>query len=151
MSGEEQQTFLGRGWAFPPSFDRTSASVEMVENEPDIRESLEILLTTRIGERILEPRYGSDLNRFLFEPLDTTLKTYIQEIIRDAILYFEPRIIAERISLTTKPNEGMVIIDVEYLIPTVNSRNNLVFPFYIQNGQITLSPILPPSDGGSTT
>ena len=128
---EQNSSFFGQGWAFPPSFDRAAGSVAMVKNEDDIRESLHILLTTRIGERILEPRYGCDLTRFLFEPIDTTLKTYMREVIRDAILYFEPRIKLEDIQLTAVPNEGKIDIELKYLIPTVNSRFNFVFPFYL--------------------
>lgn len=127
----ENVSFFGRGWAFPPSFDKASNSVAMVENETDIRESLQILLTTRVGERLLEPLYGCDLTRFLFEPIDTTLKTYMREVIRDAILYFEPRIKLIDITLYPLPNAGRIDISVDYLIPTVNSRTNLVFPFYL--------------------
>lgn len=129
MSGNN--SFFGRGWAFPPSFDKASNSVAMVEKEADINESLQILLTTRVGERLLEPLYGCDLTRFLFEPIDTTLKTYMREVIRDAILYFEPRIKLLDIQLHPLANEGRIDIEVDYLIPSVNSRTNLVFPFYL--------------------
>lgn len=131
MASGDNSSFFGRGWAFPPSFDKASNSVAMVEKETDIRQSLEILLTTRVGERLLEPRYGCDLTRFLFEPIDTTLKTYMREIIRDAILYFEPRIKLKDIALHARPEEGRIDIEVDYLIPSVNSRTNLVFPFYL--------------------
>ncbi len=124
-------TFFGRGWAFPPQFDKASNSVQTVEKETDIKQSLIILLTTRVGERLLEPLYGCDLTRFLFEPIDTTLKTYMREVIRDAILYFEPRIKLIDIELHVLPNEGRIDIELDYLIPSVNSRTNLVFPFYL--------------------
>ncbi len=127
----DSNTFFGRGWAFPPSFDRSRGGAEMVEKETDIRQSLHILLTTRVGERLLEPLYGCDLTRFLFEPIDTTLKTYMREVIRDAILYFEPRIKLKDIQLYAVPNEGRIDIELDYLIPTVNSRFNFVFPFYL--------------------
>ena len=130
MAGDSN-SFMGRGWAFPPSFDKATSSTAMVENERDIGESLQILLTTRVGERLLEPRYGCDLTRFLFEPIDTTLKTYMREVIRDAILYFEPRVKLIDIDLVAVPNDGRIDIGLEYLIPTVNSRTNLVFPFYL--------------------
>ncbi|SDE09466.1 GPW/gp25 family protein [Kordiimonas lacus] len=127
----DNNTFFGRGWAFPPTFDRGRGGAEMVEKETDIRQSLHILLTTRVGERLLEPLYGCDLTRFLFEPIDTTLKTYMREVIRDAILYFEPRIKLKDIQLYAVPNEGRIDIELDYLIPTVNSRFNFVFPFYL--------------------
>ncbi len=132
---DPQTSFLGRGWAFPPSFDKTSGTTKMAEDETDIRQSMEILLSTQIGERILEPRYGCDLQRFVFEPLDTTLATYIRELVRDAVLYFEPRVIVERVELVTTPQEGQLDIIIHYLIPSTNTRNNLVYPFYLGEGR----------------
>ena len=128
---EENGSFLGRGWAFPPAFDRHSGETAMAEDETDIRQSLQILLSTQVGERILQPRYGCDLRRYVFEPLDATLKTYLFELVRDAILYFEPRIVAESIELETDALEGRLDIIVHYHIPSTNTRNNLVYPFYL--------------------
>ncbi len=47
--------FLGRGWSFPPTFNRYIPGVEMVEKEADVAGSLEILVTTALGERIMLP------------------------------------------------------------------------------------------------
>lgn len=128
---EDTHSILGRGWGFPPTFDKAGATVRLVDEEEDVRQSLEILLSTRIGERLMQPRFGCNLDRFQFEPLDTTVRTYIKELVRDAILYFEPRVILESVTLTTVPDEGLLNIEVWYRIPATNSRNNLVYPFYI--------------------
>jgi phage baseplate assembly protein W len=126
--------FLGTGWSFPPTFDKDGATVEMLSDENDIRSSLEILLSTSVGERIMQPRYGCNLKNFLFEPLNTTMKAYIKDLVKKAILYFEPRVKLEEISLVADDNNGMLVITVEYTVRTTNTRNNLVFPFYIQEG-----------------
>lgn len=131
MGANQNSGFFGRGWAFPPNFNKASNGVVMVEKIEDINESLKILLSTRVGERLLEPLYGCELSRFLFEPIDTTLKTYMREVIRDAILYFEPRIKLIDIDLRALPDEGRIDIALDYLVPSVNSRGNLVFPFYL--------------------
>ena len=111
----------------------------MAENEDDVRQSLHILLSTAVGERILEPKYGCNLRRFLFEPLDTTLRTYIKDVVRDAILYFEPRVVLERVSVEALSGEGQLIIGVEYQIPATNTRTNLVFPFYLREGEASVT------------
>ena len=128
---EENGSFLGRGWAFPPAFDRRSGETAMAADETDIRQSLAVLLSTQVGERGLQPRYGCDLRRYVFDPLDATLKTYIFELVRDAILYFEPRIVAESVDLEAKPLEGRLDIIVNYFIPSTNTRTNLVHPYYL--------------------
>jgi phage baseplate assembly protein W len=130
----KETSFLGTGWGFPPTFDKTEGKVEVVSNERDIKESLHILLTTRVGERIMHPRYGCNMDKLLFEPLNTTLQTYMQDLVRTAILYYEPRIILHKVSLEPEPEEGRVMIDVEFTIAGTNTRYNFVYPFYQDEG-----------------
>ena len=127
--------FLGRGWGFPPTFDRASGTVDMLEGVADIQSSLHVLLTTMVGERLMQPRYGCNLEEMIFESLDTTLRTQLTDKIETAILYFEPRIDLERVFLnTTRELEGVLLIEVDYRVRTTNSRFNFVFPFYKTEG-----------------
>lgn len=73
---ENKKAFLGIGWGFPPEFSEDLNEVVMISDEEDIKSSLEILLTTRLGERVLLPNYGCNLQELLFERLDRTLITY---------------------------------------------------------------------------
>jgi len=132
---ENKKSFLGVGWGFPPEFKMGQKSVKMISDEEDIKSSLHILLTTRLGERVMLPEYGCNLEELLFENLDRTLITYIIELIKTAILYHEPRIDVIKIDISeTEPLEGKLIIEIEYRIRATNSRTNVVFPFYKEEG-----------------
>ena len=125
------KSFLGTGWGFPPTFSTTASAVGMLSNEEDIKSSLEILLTTRQGERVMRPDYGCNLDELVFEPLTTTFKSYIKDLITTAILYYEPRIDVNAIELDdTGEVEGRILIVIDYTVRTTNSRFNFVFPFY---------------------
>jgi phage baseplate assembly protein W len=89
---EQNFLFIGRGWSFPPNFNNASGSVDMLEQEADIASSLEILLGTVRGERVMLPQYGCNLDELIFENLDTRMKTLMTDKIESAILYHEPRI-----------------------------------------------------------
>lgn len=127
-------SFLGTGWSFPPSFNRNSGTVEMVTDEEDIKQSLNILLSTSLGERVMQPKYGCNLNDYVFEGLSSSTIGYIKERVANSILYYEPRIIAEKIDVTADDStdllEGRFTISVEYSIPGTNSRFNYVYDFY---------------------
>jgi phage baseplate assembly protein W len=69
----KEKPFLGRGWGFPPTFNKDLSSVEMVSNEKDIKESLNIYLSTKIGERIMRSDYGCLIHDYLFEPSDNNI------------------------------------------------------------------------------
>lgn len=130
-----KESFLGRGWGFPPEFVKSAASVRMTEAEEDIERSLQILLSTRPGERILVPDYGCNLNELLFKPLNLTLKTYVIDLIKTAILYHEPRIDVEKISIDeSTDNDGILLINIDYRVRITNSRKNMVYPFFKNEG-----------------
>lgn len=131
----ETNSFLGTGWGFPPEFDKKTKSVKMISNVADIESSLGILLSTRLGERMMLPNYGCNLDELLFKPLNLTLKTYVIDLIKTAILYHEPRIDVDKISIdSTREMEGVLFIKIDYTVRTTNSRKNMVYPFYKVEG-----------------
>jgi hypothetical protein len=132
---ETNRSFLGRGWGFPPEFNRLTKAVNMLEDEADIKSSLEILLSTRLGERVMVPNYGCNLDELLFKPLTLTLKTFVVDLIKTAILYHEPRIEINKIEIDPANEfEGVLLIILDYTVRATNSRKNMVYPFYKEEG-----------------
>ncbi len=125
-------SFLGTGWSFPPAFGKGGASVEMVSGVEDIHQSLQILLSTQRGERVLQSEFGCDLNDVLFEEVDQSLINTLTSLISDAILYYEPRIKLEDLDISeSEAEQGLLLIRIEYTVRSTNSRFNMVYPFYI--------------------
>lgn len=123
--------FLGTGWGFPPEFPENGGGVVMVSDEEDIQQSLEILFGTLEGERFMVPGYGLKPHELLFEPVNTTLKAFLEDRITTAILIYEPRIQLLSLEIDSPdPNAGTLRISLEYEVRSTNSRYNLVFPFY---------------------
>ncbi len=131
---EENNSFLGRGWTFPVTFKDESCTVEMSENEKDIKESLVILLTTSLGERVMRPGYGANLEDLLFESINVTTATMIINRLKRAILFHEPRVKVQDIDMVPDHVNGRMEVTVEYTIIATNTRTNLVFPFYLNEG-----------------
>lgn len=128
-------SFLGTGWAFPPTFDDETGNVELVSDLEDIKESLDILLSTSLGERVMQPNYGCNLDDYMFESLNNNLIGLIKHHVENSILYYEPRIVVENIDVTAADStdliEGRFTISVEYSIPETNSRFNYVYDYYL--------------------
>ncbi len=132
---DNKKSFLGTGWSFPPEFTKNTNAVKMISAEADIKSSLEVLLSTRLGERIMVPNYGCNLDELLFENLNRTLITYVSELIRTAILYHEPRIDVNKIDISQSDIlQGELFIEIVYTVRATNSRSNVVFPFYLEEG-----------------
>ena len=128
-----EDNFLGRGWSFPPTFNKQG--VVLTAGVEDIERSLDIILTTRLRERVLSPDFGSDLQEYVFEPIDTTLRTRLREVVKTAILYYEARIQLVDV-LIEEPFESprTLLIDVQFKIKATNTRHNYVYPFYKNEG-----------------
>lgn len=130
----DDNPFLGTGWGFPPTFQKETRSVEMLSGAEDIQSSLQILLSTTLGERIMQPAYGSNLKEYIFDPLDSSLDAFLKDLIKTAILYFEPRILLDKVSLESEALDGRVTISLEYRIRSTNTRYNFVLPYYLNEG-----------------
>jgi len=141
---QQYQSFLGTGWSFPPRFDQASGSVAMTADEEDIAASLQILFGTLRGERFLNPKYGLNLRELLFEPMSTTMTTFVKDNIRTNILVYESRIAVENLALdTSRQYDGRISILLEYRVRATNSRYNLVYPFFISDGSEVKLPVPP--------
>jgi len=128
------ESFLGTGWSFPPSFNK-AGGVELVSNDIDIKQALQILLSTSLGERTMLPKYGCDLSDYLFSSISDSNLYLIQEQITSAIINFEPRVTVNSVQIDqTQYLDGILSILVDYSVITTNTRFNLVFPYYKLEG-----------------
>ena len=132
MNGSDTRaSFLGRGWSFPPEFSDAAKDVLMTEGQADIDASLRILFGTAAGERFLVPTYGLDMRELQFEPMSTSMRTFLLDRIKTAILIFEPRITVLSLDVRNPTErDGTLLIALEYMVRATSSRFNLVYPFY---------------------
>ncbi|WP_243018666.1 MULTISPECIES: GPW/gp25 family protein [Candidatus Cardinium] len=128
---ENDPNFLGRGWKFPPSFNHHSSTVEMVKGLNDIKESLIILMRTRIGERIIEDKYGCDLTPLAFQQLDLNLETFMVNNIKQTIAEHEPRVEVLDVKLTA-PNdgEGAIDINIHYKVKNLDIEATIQYGYH---------------------
>lgn len=132
---DTDKSFLGRGWAFPPRFDRRTRSIDMVAAEDDIEQSLRILMSTSPGERTMQPSYGCGLKAHVFDEITESTLAVIRDTIERAVLFFEPRITLENVDVdASQALDGVLLISLVYKIRATNSRSNIVYPFYFLEG-----------------
>tara|TARA_B110000438_G_C15797650_1_gene643598 strand:+ start:130 stop:552 length:423 start_codon:yes stop_codon:yes gene_type:complete len=132
---KDLRSFLGTGWSFPPSFNKHTKSVDMVSDEIDISQSLKIILFTDLGSRIMRPDFGSDVKNFTFESINKGSIARLSDVVEGAINRHEPRIDLEKVDIDhSNAVDGKLLIQLTFMIKSVNVRTNAVFPFYIKEG-----------------
>jgi phage baseplate assembly protein W len=134
MNGDK--TFLGTGWGFPPSFDPSTRRAVLASHEEDVAQSLWILLSTTPGERTLQPTFGCGVKKLVFEPITESTLTEMRDLIRRAVLFFEPRVTLESVEFDLdRMMDGELGVRLVYRIRSTNSRANLVYPLYLFEGR----------------
>ncbi len=127
-----EKRFLGVGWAFPPRLGGDGAFVTVSEEE-DIREAIRIILETAPGERPMRPEFGCGIHDFVFSVINAATLGQIGTEVRRALTLFEPRILLERVEVSPREAEsGRLLIEIDYTVKRSNSRQNMVYPFYLK-------------------
>ncbi|MBQ9632871.1 MAG: GPW/gp25 family protein [Lachnospiraceae bacterium] len=134
MDDNHAKEFLGRGFSFPIRVDKNTGEVQTSGREENIEESIRIILNTRRGERIRNPRFGCGIWDYAFATMDYTSLSSMKREVEMALVRWEPRI--EDIEVTVEPleSEGRVLFHIRYVVRGTNNPFNMVFPFYINEG-----------------
>jgi len=111
------------GFSFSPT-----GGVEMVEDRDSVRQAVLLLLSTRMGERVMRPDYGCDLHKLVFSPNDDTTAGLAMHYVRQAIEYWEPRIVVERLDASRdEAYPERLNILLEYRLSSSSLRDSLIF------------------------
>ncbi len=124
--------WLGTGLRFPVRPDPTTGRLSYINSMELVRQSIETILDTEPGERIMLPGFGCGLRRYLMEPNTLTTRTAMREDISDALSRWEPRISLTNVAVTPGEDPSLVWIEIAYLRLADLRPDNLVYPFYLK-------------------
>jgi uncharacterized protein len=128
MTGSE---FLGKGWRFPIRPDATGG-LGYVDGDGNVEQSLQILLMTALGERVMRPDFGCKAPRLVFAPGSVQYLRLLETTVREAVRDWEPRVeLTDVRAEAMLGDETKVIVNIAYRVRSSNTRGNLVFPFYL--------------------
>jgi hypothetical protein len=136
MTGTDAKAFLGKGWSFPVRLDPGTGDIAIATYEEDIRQAILIILRTALGERVMRPDFGAGLETLVFEAVNTTTMALTKHRVEQGLVTWEPRIDVNDVQVTTDPPmRNTLRIAIGYTVRATNTFYNLVFPFYLQEGQ----------------
>ena len=129
--------FLGVGWASPVAV-RADGTIALSEHDENVSQAIRIILGTNRGERVMRPNFGAGLRDFVLRPISAGLLAQVKQRVSDALVDEEPRIDVLSIDVTRDgTSAARLLIDVAYQVRSTNTRTNLVYPFYLQEGTST--------------
>ena len=123
--------FVGTGWRFPILPDLTGG-LGYASGDENVEQSLKILLLTNLGQRVMRFDFGSKAPSLVFSPGSLQYLGILETTIRDAVRDWEPRVDLEEVRAEPElDDESRITVNIGYRVRTTNTRNNLVFPFYL--------------------
>ncbi len=131
----DPKAFLGVGWAFPFGL-AADGEAATVRYDVDVEQAIRIILGTNPGERVMRPDFGAGLDDFLFEPITAGTLERVRRRVEEALIDFERRIDVLRVEV--KPGgapANRLDIFIDYRVRSTNALQNLVYPFYFEEGE----------------
>lgn len=130
MAGREKE-FLGQGLAFPLQVN-PRGEIALATGEHDIAQSIQIILGTVPGERVMRPEFGCRAWELIFAPRDAATEGLLIHYVQQALGRWEPRIEVKDVSVSNDPaREGALLVEIYYEVKATHDVRSIVYPFYI--------------------
>jgi phage baseplate assembly protein W len=102
------------GWPMLPTPDG-QGRLRFRSLEASVRESIQVVLATRPGERLMRPDFGAGLDEFLNEPNTIGTRRRVHDVIAESLERWEDRIDVDRIEVLSTPEDpGILRIEIHY-------------------------------------
>ena len=126
-----QRDILGRGFAVPLALN-PRGGIREARHEEKVRQSMQVILGTQYGERLMRPNFGANLKSLVFAPNNPATAYLARFYVEEALRTWEPRILVDEVHVRNDTAGGQLLIDIRYRIKATNEPQNLVYPFYLQ-------------------
>lgn len=128
------RAFLGKGLAFPLAVTR-QGRLASASGEVKVEQSIWLILSTALGERVMRPALGCAAHNELFGPASSATVVRIVDQVRRCLTEQEPRIAVLDVTAELPTSDrNVLLIRIDYRLRSNNAMTNLVYPFFIREG-----------------
>lgn len=90
--------------------------LKKVTNVQAVMTSVDNILRTSKGERVMLPEFGSSLKDMIFESMNSPLLDLVSQAIKDEIETWDDRVIVTQVRYLEEPDNNAVIIEISFAI-----------------------------------
>lgn len=133
MAGNiRDREFLGQGLAFPLQLN-PRGEISLATGSHDIEQSIQIILGTIPGERVMRPEFGCRAWEIVFAPRNAATEGLLVQYVEEALGRWEPRIKVEQVAISSdQKNDGALLAEIAYTIKATHDQRSIIYPFYIR-------------------
>ncbi|MCA9490141.1 MAG: GPW/gp25 family protein [Myxococcales bacterium] len=121
----DEARLFGKGWAFPPRVG-ADGRVAWSTGRDNVRENIRVILSTEARERVMLPRFGAGLQRFLYEPNNVATRHAIRERVQKTLAKSERRIKVESVEVSEEPDDARAVrVDIRYVLVATGAKERV--------------------------
>jgi phage baseplate assembly protein W len=94
-----------------------------------IKSNLVNLLLTDVGERVMNPTFGCELKRFIFEGITDENTSLIIESVTNSINIFVPEVTVTNITIVPNTDYNLIDINIDYVLNISNTPDQVTVQF----------------------
>lgn len=140
---------IGKGWSYPFRFTPVGRVGKLVgvsssSSSEKVMMSIRQILGTKIGSRVIDRDFGSDLRDVLFTPIDEVSIARVRFAVTSAIQRWERRIDLLNVEVdTSRVSEGVIDVGIQFKVLATAEEGTLIYPLSISeemkiSGQINV-------------
>jgi uncharacterized protein len=131
---------LGTAYSFNSQLNRKifQNDVQALFDVEAIQNSISNAFLTTPGQKILNPRFGIDLRRFLFEPVDDFTAQIIQDDIETKLPLMESRITVENVTVEGDEDNQQYNISLQINVPSLDIKGLTIKNTLKSNGYVEI-------------
>ena len=131
--------FYGGGLGFPlrlgPATVEGERGLGESAGEAKVVESIQIILGTQYGERLMRPQFGCNLKSLVFAPNDAATANLARYYVADGLARWEPRIEVLDVTVANDVADSRLLIEVNYRLRVTGDVRSLVYPFPLERAR----------------
>ena len=97
--------------------------------QDQIKSNLINFFLTNRGERVFNPTFGGNLRATIFEQLSESTIDNVEDIIRESLSQYFPRVIIRDIQINTNPEYNILNIVLTYAVSQTNIQDTINIDF----------------------
>ena len=131
MINKDNSYSLGYGISYPVKVN-LQGEIFLSTGESNIEESIQIILRTKLGERLYLPSFGSRLSELTFEPINSETLLLARTYTEEAVEKWEQRINLKEVRVEPDLGKSLINIEIIYQIKKTRDIHSMNYPLSLQ-------------------
>ena len=94
----------------------SKGNVKLVDNVESVITSMDNIMSTYLGERVMLPEFASRMRSLMFEPINEDTMGFLANEVKRVVEAWDDRVKIMAISTTADPDRSIVSLDIEFAV-----------------------------------